>query len=61
MPVSEAKRRAITKYDQKSVEKTTVRLKKGTRARIEATGAASINGFITDAIEEKLNREKPGK
>lgn len=61
MPVSEAKRRAITKYDQKSVEKTTVRLKKGTRARIEATGAASINGFITDAIEEKLNREEPGK
>ena len=57
MPVSEAKKRAIAKYDKK-IEKTTIRLQPGTKSRIEATGAKSINGYITDAIEEKLQRDE---
>lgn len=58
MPISDAKRKAIAKYDKESVERTTVRLKKGTKARMKAIGVESINGYITDAIEEKLKKDE---
>lgn len=57
MAPTEAQKRAIEKYNREKIDRITIRVKKGVRERIIATGAPSINGFITEAIEEKLNRE----
>ncbi len=48
-----AQRKAIKKYDEK-FERINTRLPIGTIEKIKSTGAKSINGFIVDAIEEKL-------
>lgn len=58
MTVSEARKKAIKKYEDEKIEKKTLRMKKGTQERIRKTGAKSINGYITDAIEEKLKRDE---
>ena len=55
-----AQREAIKRYDQK-FERIYTRLPIGTRDRIEATGAKSVNTFIVQAVQEKLNREETGK
>lgn len=54
---SQAQRDAIRKYDNK-FERIYTRLPIGTRAKIESTGAKSINTFIVQAVQEKLEREK---
>ena len=61
MPVSDAQRKAIAKYDAKKYEYCTVKVKKGTKELIRDFAAArgeSVNGFITRAIAETMEREK---
>ena len=54
---TEAKRRAIYKYDNK-FERINCRFLKGTKKRIEKLGYKSINDFIKLAVAEKMEREE---
>lgn len=56
--VTEAQKRATAKYEKENYDKVLVRFPKGTKERILETGASSINGFIVDAVQEKLPEEK---
>ena len=56
---SQAKLRAVEKYNAKNYDRLTVRLKKDDmQALRDYVGSGSINGFITQAIQEKIDREK---
>ncbi len=52
-PVSEAKKRATAKYDKKAYDQITVKLKKGTKDLILATGE-TVNSFINQAVADRL-------
>ena len=58
---TEAQKRATRKYNQKTYENILVRVKKGEREeykdKILNMGYVSINQFILDAINEKIERE----
>lgn len=55
MSTKEARARAVAKYEKANYDKVLVRLPKGKKEKIEATGQ-SVNGFINKAIDEKLER-----
>ena len=60
MPVrepSDARRAAVRKHDAEKVDKVTVRLPKGTKEKILATGT-SANSFIIEAVLEKLEKNR---
>lgn len=61
MPASKAKMKAIAKYEQKAYDKILLRLPKGTGDKIKAAAGAggSVNGFIREAVEARLNRTTP--
>nr|DAF53660.1 MAG TPA: Alginate and motility regulator [Siphoviridae sp. ctMRT7] len=62
MTVSKAQKAATAKYEAKVYDKVLVRLPRGKKSEIEATvkpKGQSVNGFISEAIDEKLDREKP--
>lgn len=64
MAMTEAKLRALKKYDQAHYDVGSVKLPKGTRERIAATGN-SWNGFINRAVlaaleEYEHTRERGG-
>ena len=50
---TEAQKRAIERYEKYKVDRINARLPKGTKELILSTGA-SVNGFIIDAVNEKL-------
>lgn len=54
---SEAKRRAIAKYDR-GFERVNCRFKKGTLDQVKALGHKSVNDFIKIAVAEKIEKEK---
>lgn len=57
---TEARARANKKWMEKAYDRLTVTLPKGNKAIIQAAAAAaglSVNGWITQAIEEKLQKE----
>jgi hypothetical protein len=54
--VSEAQRRATTKYEKLNYDKVLVRFPKGTKERIMQSGAESINGFIVSCVNAALER-----
>lgn len=61
MPVSKAQQAATARYEDKVYDKVLVRLPKGQKEIIKAhtdPQGKSVNGFINEAIEEKLDREK---
>lgn len=58
MALTEAQKRAINKYNKESIERTTIRLPKGTRKRIENVGAKSMNSYIVNAIQERLTLDE---
>ena len=61
MAVSAAKIKANRKYDAKTYDKLTIRVKKTDMARVrECMGALSVNAFINAAILEKVDRELKG-
>ena len=47
--------RATTKWEKENYDKVLVRFQKGTKEEITNSGAKSINGFIVEAVKEKLN------
>lgn len=53
--ISQAHMRATKKWDDANYDKILLKVPKGTKQRIISTGAKSINGFIRQAIEEKLD------
>lgn len=59
MPVSKAQKAATAKYEAKTYDKVLVRLPRGKKGEIESaakTEGKSVNGFISEAIDEKLQR-----
>lgn len=63
MAVSEAQKRATAKYEREKYDKVLIRFPKGTKERIQSTGAGSLNGFIIqcvlDALENSEALQKP--
>lgn len=51
---TEARTRATKKYQDKVYDKANARFRKGTLARIRATGAESVNSFISRAVYAAL-------
>ena len=58
MPISAARQKANHKYDAKTYDKLTIRVKKTDMERVKACmGDMSINAFINAAILEKVDRD----
>ena len=51
---SAANIRATTKWEKENYDKVLVRFPKGTKENILNSGANSVNGFIVEAVQEKL-------
>ena len=49
--------RATAKWEKENYDKVLVRFPKGTKDKINSVGAKSINGFIVEAVQEKIERE----
>lgn len=61
MTVSKAQQAATARYEAKVYDKILVRLPKGKKDEIQMCADSrglSVNGFINEAIEEKLERER---
>lgn len=59
MTVSKAQKAATAKYEAKTYDKVLVRLPRGKKNEIESaakTEGKSVNGFINEAIDEKLRK-----
>ena len=54
---SEAHIRATTKWEKENYDKVLVRFPKGTKEKITNSGAKSVNSFIVEAVQEKLNNQ----
>ena len=56
---SKAKLAAVERYNQKTYDKITLRVRKEEAEKIRAAvGDRSLNGFILEAIREKIEKEK---
>lgn len=61
MAISEAQKRAVAKFDKKAYDKVIFRVEKGKRQEIKEFAiehGTTLNKFINDAIDEKINRDK---
>ena len=62
MGISAARMKANHKYDAKTYDKVTLRVKKTDMVKLrEILGDNSLNGFINKAILEKIDRELKSK
>jgi len=60
--MSKAHQKAVERYNAKNYTRLTVRLKNEDVERIKAAiGQRSVNGFVVEAIEEKITREETQK
>lgn len=62
-PASKAQQRAVNKYMKENYDEIKVRVEKGQKEIIKAHAEAqgkSVNSFINEAIEEKMERDKEG-
>lgn len=61
MPVSEAQKRAVSKYLKNTYDDIKIRVPKGTREeykkQVEKLGYESFTSFIIQAMDEKIERE----
>lgn len=60
-PASKAQQRAVSKYMKENYDEIKVRVDKGQKGIIKAHAEAqgkSVNGFINEAIAEKMERDK---
>jgi len=57
-PVTEAQKKATAKYESKAYDKILLRVPKGTKDRIKATGADSVNGYIAQALMKQLEQDE---
>lgn len=48
---------SIKRYEDKAYDKVLVRMPKGKKETIQAHTGQSINGFINEAIDEKMERD----
>lgn len=53
---SPAHMKATAKWEKENYDKVLVRFPKGTKQKILDSGAKSVNGYIVEAVSEKLNR-----
>ena len=63
MPASKAQQRAVSKYMKENYDVYQIRMPKGRKAEIKAHADAqgeSLNGFITRAIDEAIERDGEG-
>lgn len=58
MSVSKSKMEANHKYDDKAYFRTTIRIKRQYEDDLRKYAGGSINGFIAQAVIEKIEREK---
>jgi len=61
MPISEARKRANAKYNAKAYDRIEIKVKKGKKDVIKdfaASKGKSINEFVNEAVDEKMEREK---
>ena len=59
--VSKAQQKAVNKYMKENYDRINVTLPKGTKEEIKAHAESkgeSVNGFISRAIKETMDREK---
>ncbi|MBO7671974.1 hypothetical protein J6S88_01045 [bacterium] len=54
--VSDAQKRATAKYEAANYDKILTRFPKGTKERITATGAQSVNSFIIGCVLSSLDQ-----
>ena len=60
MAISEAQKRAVAKYNSKNYDRIELKVPKGKKDTIKAfadSNGKSINGFVNEAIDEKIERE----
>lgn len=60
-PASKAQQKAVNKYMKKAYDRVNLTLPKGKKEVIKSHAenhGQSLNGFINEAIDEKMNREK---
>lgn len=60
MPTSKAQQKAVAKYMKENYDEIKVRVPKGKKEEIKAAADSqgkSVNGFINEAIDEKMKRE----
>lgn len=61
MPLTAARKKANAKYEAKAYDKTLIRFPKGKLDKVKAHAEArgqSVNGFINQAIDEKMQRDE---
>ena len=61
MPISEAQKRANRKYNEKAYDRIELKVPKGKKAVIKDFAEKqnkSVNGFVNEAIDEKMERDK---
>ncbi|MFR8087518.1 MAG: toxin-antitoxin system HicB family antitoxin [Lachnospirales bacterium] len=61
MPASKAQQKAVNKYMKENYDEIKVRVAKGRKAEIKAHAerqGKSINGYVTEAIDEKMERDQ---
>lgn len=59
MAISEAQKRAVAKYNAKAYDRIELKVPKGKKEEIKKTAdkcGRSLNGFISEAIDEKMSR-----
>lgn len=60
MPMSEARKRANRKYNDKAYDRLEVKVPKGRKADLQthaATHNESLNGFVNRAVDETIDRD----
>jgi len=64
MPVSKAQQKATAKYEAKKYDKALLRMEKGKKEAValhaQQHGEKSFNGFVNEAIDEKIERDSSG-
>jgi len=63
MPVSKAQQKATNKYITNNYDRINLTVPKGGKAEIQVHAEArgqSVNGFINEAIAEKMERDQDG-
>ena len=64
MPVSKANIKAVSKYMKNNYDELKIRVPKGRKQifvnHAEAVGQ-SLNGYVTQAVDERMEREKGAK
>lgn len=61
MPASKAQQKAVSKYMKENYDVFQIRMPKGQKEVIKAAATArgmSVNGYILEAVNEKMEREK---